>query len=802
MEELIRNREAARWGEAFPLGNGHMGAMYYGGISTDRIDLSEHTFYSGAYDSRQNREGADAVFAAMRRELQRGDYEAAHKRAEGFIGRRLDYGTNLPVGTVWLSAKPGRFCKERYQRRLNLGNGVAECLHDDVAKTLWVSHPDKMLVYHWYSEEPADLCIRLELYSGQGQVTYGEEGFSFSARAVEHMHCDRAVGVLLSGYGRIRTDGTPRLLRPKTGREGADVKSLMISGAREVTLYLAMETDFMRDMDGTKLLAMCRGRILAAQHQPLGQLQRRHMEDVAGFMRRCSLELSDPGLAGISFQFQMGRYLLLASSREDSRLPAHLQGIWNDNVACRIGWTCDLHLDINTQMNYWPAEVTGLPETAEPLFRWIRDSLVPKGEESARVNYGRSGWVAELVSNAWGFTAPYWAVPLSPCPTGGLWVMTQLWEHYLSYPKESFLREQVYPVYEKAVEFFAAYVFRTEDGHYSSGPSISPENSFTQDGNTWYLSCGCTYEILMIRELFCQYLQMTGILGIRNSLRDQAARILPELLPYRILADGTIAEWAHDLPAADPQHRHTSHLLGLFPFAQITPEDTPELARAAERTIAQKLTPPENWEDTGWARSMLMLYEARLGHGDQAWSHICGMLSALLEPNGMIIHPPTRGAGSFDNVYELDGNTGLTACIAELLLQSHRERLRLLPARPASWETGCVRGLRARGGIEVSICWEQGQLTEAELVSDRDQEVTVCYHGAQVKTALRGGVGKKLRREDFLPALQGAEDLEGCAEEAEVLERCAEEAEVLERCAEEAEGLERCAEEAEGCGRR
>lgn len=751
MEELVRYIEAARWGEAFPLGNGQIGAMYYGGIQKDRIDLSENTFYSGAYDSRQDREGADKAFETMRKELIRGDYEAAHKSAEGFIGRQMDYGTNLPVGTLWVTAEPGHFAGEGYQRRLALETGVAECAHDNVKKSLWVSHPDKILVYHWYSEEPADLCLWLELYTGYGQVTYGEGGFSFSTWAWEKMHCSQASGVRLTGRCGLVTDGTMREEAGGAGKAAAPER-LRICGAREVTLYLAMETDFGREDQAKELLAICQERVKNGQEQPLFTLKSRHENDIAEKMGRCVLEFDDPGLRQIPLQFQMGRYLLLCSSREDSRLPAHLQGIWNDNVACRIGWTCDMHLDINTQMNYWPAEVANLPETVRPLFRWIREALVPHGERSARTNYGRKGWVAELVSNAWGFTSPYWAVPLSPCPTGGLWIMTQLWEHYLAHPDIHFLREEIFPVYAHGAEFFADYVFLNDEGFYSSGPSISPENSFCMDGKTFYLSCGCTYEILMIRELFTQYLQMVEILKETGPLSDRVAQILPRLMPYRILEDGTIAEWAHDLPAADPQHRHTSHLLGLFPFDQITPEDTPRLAQAAERTIEKKLTPPENWEDTGWARSMLMLYEARLGHGDRAWDHILSMLDRLLEPNGMIIHPPTRGAGAFDNVYELDGNTGLTACIAELLLQSHKGKLRLLPALPKAWGSGNVHGLWARGGIEVSICWTQGRLVEAWLLVDRETETVVCYNGAQVRRRLESGKRCRLGAEDFLAA--------------------------------------------------
>lgn len=764
MDKLILDFPAKRWGEAFPLGNGHMGLMYYGGVSRDRMDLSENTFFSGEWSEEHDREGAGEVFERMRREIGRGEYGKAHRTAENFVGRRKNYGTNLPVGTFWVECMedlPDR----NYKRSLDICKGVAECRHGDVYKEAWVSHTDRAAVYHWRKEGRTDLRLRLSLYGGHGEVCCRKEGLVFYNHAWEDMHCDSRRGVLLCGSAVVDTDGTVCVEKQE------DTCFLIIRNAAVCTVYLAMETDF-RDtedfIDNLQAESCHDGAVpgvpkndaarqeelirrlqkkawhgaSAAKAQRYSVLKERHTRDVERYMGRCGLKLStecDPRTAKIPFLFQYGRYLLLAGSREDSVLPAHLQGVWNDNVACRIGWTCDMHLDINTQMNYWPAEVANLPETVAPLFRWLEEKVIPHGRRSAKIHYGRSGWTAELVSNAWGFTSPYWAVPLAPCPTGGLWILTHMWEHYAACPDEEFLRERVYPAYRGAAEFFADYVFPDGEGRYTCGPSISPENSFCQDGERYFLSHGCTYEILMIRELFSQYLKIAGILEEEDELSGRVERILPKLLPYRILEDGTIAEWSHDHGAADPQHRHTSHLLGLFPFAQITPEETPELARAAERTIAKKLDPEENWEDTGWARSMLMLYEARLHHGDGAWRHICAMMEHLLSRNGMVIHPPTRGAASFDTVYELDGNTGLTSCIAEMLLQSHRGRIRLLPALPEAWPSGSVWGLRARGGLEVSMTWEAGQLIEAELFALRPVKTVLICGGREWEVALEKG---------------------------------------------------------------
>ncbi len=773
MDRLLLDFPAKRWGEGFPLGNGHMGMMYYGDVFCDRMDLSENTFFSGEWSEEHDREGAGEIFGQMRREIDEGAYGKAHRTAEAFVGRRKNYGTNLPVGTLRVymtdqlpaagegigTAKGKGETDGGYRRSLDIEKGVAECRHGDVCKEAWVSHPDRVAAYRWRKKERADLRLALSLYGGHGEVCRGKDGLTFYNHAWEDRHCDDRCGVLLGGAAAVDTDGV--ICEGERGKEGSiygadDVAHgmgggsqdgsadfLCIRGATVCTVYLAMETDFHREEDGVQgLQKKAWQRAFAAREQGYAALKERHTRDVARYMRRCGLQLfagADRRALRIPFLFQYGRYLLLSSSREDSVLPAHLQGVWNDNVACRIGWTCDMHLDINTQMNYWPAEVTNLPETAAPLFRWLEETVIPHGRRSARVQYGRPGWTAELVSNAWGFTSPYWAVPLAPCPTGGVWVLAHMWEHYAACPDRSFLRDRVYPAYRGAVEFFTAYVFPDRKGRYTCGPSISPENSFLKDGERFFFSNGCTYEIVMIRELFARYLEITEILDVKDDLRSRTEQILPGLLPYRVLADGTIAEWNHDYPSADAQHRHTSHLLGLFPFAQITPEETPELARAAERTMAKKLDPEENWEDTGWARSMLMLYEARLHHGGEAWRHICAMTERLLGQNGMVIHPPTRGAASFDTVYELDGNTGLTSCIAEMLLQSHGDRIRLLPALPEAWPSGRVWGLCARGGIEVSMAWEARRLTEAGLLARRDVKTTVVYGEEEQEILLKEG---------------------------------------------------------------
>ncbi|MDD3340111.1 MAG: glycoside hydrolase N-terminal domain-containing protein [Lachnospiraceae bacterium] len=737
MENLKCTTEAARWGEAFPIGNGHMGAMIYGGVKKEQIDLSENTFFSGSASRENSQPGSAEAFYRMRKQIDNSEYDAAHETAEQFMGVRHDYGTNLPVGKIWITYQESGEPVQEYVRELSMEEGTVYTRYErgpnPVERRAWMAHSPNLLVYEVTAGQPFSCCISYEGYTKNAQIKAAGSSLTFIEYAHETMHCDETTGVALGGFVKIETDGNVQV-------EGTQLR---ITEATGLVLLLSMDTDFQK---AGKTIEECvqtaADRIEAVDMEGLECIRRNHIAETREAMDACTLELNgaaDQETSLAAQLFQYGRYLLWSASREDSRLPAHLQGIWNDNVACRIGWTCDMHLDINTQMNYWPAEVTNLPGTAKPLFRWIKEDLVESGARSARENYGLNGWVAEIVSNAWAFTTPYWGVPIAPCPTGGVWILTHMWEHYAFTGDLEFLEQEAFAPLEGAAEFFADYVF-LKDGRYQCGPAISPENSFQIGEKVYQISNSCTYELTMIRELFTIYRKACVALHRESEpLYQKTGEILEKLVDFRILQDGTLAEWQHDYPAADRQHRHTSHLLGLFPFDQITLEKTPLLAQAAKATLREKLDPPEGWEDTGWARSMLMLYEARLQDGEAAYGHIRSMLEHLLEPNGMIIHPPTRGAGSFAPVYEMDGNTGLTSCIAEMLLQSHGNQLHLLPALPGAWKSGRVRGLRARGNVTVDMEWNEEGTVEITLYSTMSQRVQVVCDKKLREVYLLGG---------------------------------------------------------------
>jgi alpha-L-fucosidase 2 len=445
----------------------------------------------------------------------------------------------------------------------------------------------------------------------------------------------------------------------------------------------------------------------------------------------------DPALAALFFQY--GRYLLIAGSREDSPLPTNLQGIWNDNLACNMGWTCDFHLDINTQQNYWPAEVCNLSECHEPLLRLI-ESLRAPGRRTAQSVYGARGWVCHVLTNPWGFTAPGWGLGWGVHPTGGIWIASHLWERYRFTGDREFLRQRAYPTLKEAAEFFLDYMVEDpKHGWLVTGPSTSPENAFVAPNGQGACgeSMGPTCDIVLVHDLFASCIEASRALGVDRELRAKLEAALKKLPPLRVGKHGQLMEWLEDFEEAAPNHRHTTHLIALFPSDQITPRTTPDLAQAARVTLQRRLSRPD-WEDVEWSRANLISFFARLGDGNEAHKHLLGLLREDTDANLLTF---SRGgiAGAPENIFCVDGNSAGAAGIAELLLQSHAGLIELLPALPKAWANGSVKGLKARGNVTVDMTWKDGKLVGHRLTSPRPHEVKVRIHGST--TTERTAVG-------------------------------------------------------------
>ena len=722
--------------ESMLLGNGWMGQAIHGQVEQEVVELSHIAFYSGCPDEDQADPAAPEAFRLAREAAAKGDYAGADQQVERFMGRKEQYGTSMPVGTLTISQTLGPW--RNYRRSLDMDEGVMRLsvAHEGGTqrRTCFCSHPDQAFILR--ATDDAPMTVRIALGEGAAKASSWQGGLLLDARAHETRHSDGACGTHLMGY--IAVDAGD-------GEVICDSDGLEIRGSHDWLLRLNMASDFILNENAPRLpdetwAEQTRMRLTSrCSLADYDALLERHRADFSAKMNAARLRLSGGDTADYAeTMFAFGRYLTISGAREDAPLPMSLQGVWNDNVACRIGWTCDMHLDINTQMNYWLCEMTGLSDSHLPLFAWMEQRLIPHGRRNARRHYGLPGWAAELVSNAWGYAQPYWNRSLAPCPGCGAWLALDYMTHYRRTGDEAFLRNQALPALREAAEFFLAYLFEAGDGKFHGGPSISPENAFVTGAGKAYSSNGGTFEMSMIRAVLEDDLAAHAALRQPEDDHQRSVRNALAKLPMpRVLPDGTLAEWAHDLPPLDRQHRHMSHLVGLYPLHQITPEDTPDLAEAARESIRQRLSPYDQWEDTGWARNMLTLYSARLRDGEQALFHLTELRRCLTMPNLLVMHPSTRGASSFAPVWELDGNTGVAAAVAEMLMQSRDGLIDLLPALPTDWTEGSFTGLVADGPVRVSATWRGGKLTEAALLSRRDRDVTVRCQGREYPCSLK-----------------------------------------------------------------
>ncbi len=739
---LWYRRPARLWLEALPVGNGRLGAMVFGGVPRERIQLNEDTLWAG-HPVGRDKVGAHKRLAEIRRLFFEGKYaEGEALFQQVFMGQRIAPRSFQTLGDLNIAFHHEGDITD-YQRALDLRTAVARTTYRvggaNFTREVFASPTDQVLVVRVESDKPGQVSLDATLsrpenatvrpaapnrlvMTGQADKGKPTEGVKFEAHVV----------ALAEG-----------------GRVAADASGLHLEGADAATLLIAAATTYNHD----ETTRPCQEAIAAASRKNYRQLREAAIADHRRLFDRVSLDLgrseaakrptderleafkkgaTDPHLVALYFQF--GRYLLIGCSRPRC-MPSNLQGLWNEHI--NAPWNCDYHININVQMNYWPAEPTNLPECHEPFFDLI-DNLRPRGRKTARDVYGCRGFVAHHTTDAWWFTSPVGRTGYGAWPMGAAWCTRHLWEHYLFTGDRGFLARRAWPAIKEAAEFLLDFLCEDpKTGKLVSGPSTSPENRFrTPDGKVAHLSMGCAMDQEIIWDTLANVLDAAKVLGIEDGFVREVRAKLSRLALPKIGSDGRLMEWAEELEEPEPGHRHMSHLYGLYPAWQFTPT-TPKYFAAARKSLEYRLA--HGGGHTGWSRAWIINFWARLLDAEKAHENVLALLRKSTNPDLLDNHPP----------FQIDGNFGGCAGIAEMLLQSHlpagqdplEREIHLLPALPKAWANGSVEGLCARGGFVVDMTWQDGRIAKATVFSKlgttchvrADAPLSVACDGKPVK---------------------------------------------------------------------
>ncbi len=789
--KLWYDKPAEKWTEALPIGNGRQGAMIFGNPLNEHFQLNENTLYSGEPSSTFKNVNIQNDLPLVIKMLEEEKYVEADKYVtDNWLGRL--HQNYQPFGDLYLNFEGDKNKITNFSRELDIENSIATVSFkmDGVTFTreVFASFPDQLIVMRISADKKASVSFKIIFNSvhpkcvatapsNQLLVFKGQAPGFVLRRTLEHVESKNDQHKYPEIYN---TDGSRKpfakqiLYGDEVDGKGtffeaqAEVRNaggtvfqtengLQVKHADEVVLLISMATSFngfdkSPSREGKNPHEINRKILERAKNKSFGELKDRHISDYKNLFDRVKFELKSDDFSKLTIPdrlknyaanndyqlntllFQYGRYLIISGSRPGGQ-PLNLQGIWNAEII--PPWNSGYTININTEMNYWPAEVTNLSECHEPLFWLIKESAV-NGRETAKKMYGNRGWVTHHNVDIWRPTYPVDnQARFSFWPMAQGWLTSHMWERYLYTEDETFLQNELYPVLKGAAEFFADWLVENSEGFLITPVSTSPENSFyTTTGETATVSQGTTMDMAIIKETFSRTIEASKKLNIDEELRTDLIEKQQNLLPYKIGKKGQLQEWSYDFEEPEPQHRHLSHLYGFHPGDQITREKTPELFDAVRKTLELR-----GDAATGWSMGWKINFWARMHEGDRAMKIIKNFFNYVEEGS-----TEYKGGGLYPNLFDahppfqIDGNFGYTAGVAEMLLQSHEDIIRLLPALPSVWTTGKISGLKARGNIEVSLEWDNGKLTGARLTGAKNKSVLVSYNEKTIEVELKENI--------------------------------------------------------------